>query len=485
MQKSCVKCGSQFEVTDDDLKFYEKVSPTFNDIKIQIPAPNQCPDCRLQRRMAHRNEWSLYSRKCDLSDKQIVSIYSPDVPFEVYEQSEWWSDKYDPLEYGREFDFSKTFFEQFNELNMSVPKASIINAKSENSAYTNYSAENNNLYMVVGGLGCERCYHSYRIFYSSDICDCYDMYKCERCYMCNECSELFDCTGCLRCQNGSDLKYCLDCNGCNHCFGCINMRNKKYCIMNKEYSEAEYESKVVELMKDPKKTLADISKFQSKFPRRSSYIIQCTNSTGDRLMQCKNCSNCYTVTDMEDCKYTQIAVGSKDCVDCNFSDNCELMFFSANNEKNYHILYGCMNWYNKYTIYCTNCFYSTNLFGCSGMKKHNYCILNKQYSKEEYEELIPKIIDHMKTTNEWGEYFPFELSPFAYNETVAHEYYPLTKEEVEKRGFKWKEMKDEIPKVEKIISASQLPDTIEDIPDDVLNWAIKCEETDRPFKIVK
>jgi hypothetical protein len=119
------------------------------------------------------------------------------------------------------------------------------------------------------------------------------------------------------------------------------------------------------------------------------------------------------------------------------------------------------------------------------MKKHNYCILNKQYSKEEYEELIPKIIDHMKTTNEWGEYFPYELSPFAYNETVAHEYYPLTKEEVEKQGFKWKEMKDEIPKVEKIISASQLPDTIEEIPDDVLNWAIKCEETDRPFKIVK
>jgi len=30
-----------------------------------------------------------------------------------------------------------------------------------------------------------------------------------------------------------------------------------------------------------------------------------------------------------------------------------------------------------------------------------YCILNKQYSKEEYEELVPKIIEHMQKTGEW------------------------------------------------------------------------------------
>ncbi len=91
----------------------------------------------------------------------------------------------------------------------------------------------------------------------------------------------------------------------------------------------------------------------------------------------------------------------------------------------------------------------------------------------------------MTENKEWGYFFPSDISPHAYNETVANFYYHLTREEVEKRGFKWKEMKDELPKVEKIISASQLPDTIESVPDDILNWAIKCEITDRPFKIVK
>jgi len=121
--------------------------------------------------------------------------------------------------------------------------------------------------------------------------------------------------------------------------------------------------------------------------------------------------------------------------------------------------------------------------------------LNKQYSKEEYEELVPKIVEHMKQTREFGEFFPVTLSPFAYNETVAPEYFPLTREEVESRGWKWRDQVDEIPKVEKIIPAEQLPDSIDDIPDssavalaeadDILNWAIKCEATERPFIITK
>jgi hypothetical protein len=50
--------------------------------------------------------------------------------------------------------------------------------------------------------------------------------------------------------------------------------------------------------------------------------------------------------------------------------------------------------------------------------------LNKKYSKEDYETLLPKIIDHMKKTGEWGEFFPMEISPFKYEETKAVDYFP-------------------------------------------------------------
>jgi hypothetical protein len=114
-----------------------------------------------------------------------------------------------------------------------------------------------------------------------------------------------------------------------------------------------------------------------------------------------------------------------------------------------------------------------------------YCIFNKQYSKEEYEKIVPTIIEHMISTGEWGEFFPIELSPFGYNETVAPEYFPLTKDQITTKNWKWCDQEDVIPNVSKSIPSKNLPDSINDIPEDILNWAVVCGETGRPFKIIK
>jgi hypothetical protein len=42
-----------------------------------------------------------------------------------------------------------------------------------------------------------------------------------------------------------------------------------------------------------------------------------------------------------------------------------------------------------------------------------------------------------------------------------------------------------MPKVSRVIPAVKLPDAIDDVPDDILNWAIECEATKRPFRIIK
>ncbi len=138
MSTACTHCRQNFEITDADLQFYDKVSPVIGGKKFPIPPPTLCPDCRTQRRFAFRNERKLYHRKCDYSGKQMISVYSPDKRYTVYEPAVWWSDVYDPLTYGRDFDFNRPFFDQFAELNRAVPKAAIQNAKSENCEYTNY-----------------------------------------------------------------------------------------------------------------------------------------------------------------------------------------------------------------------------------------------------------------------------------------------------------------------------------------------------------
>src|SRR3989344_4452282 len=105
MQHQCTQCSAPFEITDSDLAFYETVSPAFNGKKELIPPPTLCPDCRVQRRMAWRNDRTFYHRKCDLTGKQIISIYPENSPLTVYHQSGWYSDKWDPMTYGQEFDF--------------------------------------------------------------------------------------------------------------------------------------------------------------------------------------------------------------------------------------------------------------------------------------------------------------------------------------------------------------------------------------------
>ena len=160
----------------------------------------------------------------------------------------------------------------------------------------------------------------------------------------------------------------------------------------------------------------------------------------------------------------------------------------------YKIFFCFWCWENVSDIYYSYlCRWSKNLFGCIGLRNAQYCILNKQYTKEEYESLVPRIIEHMKKTWEWWEFFPSSISPFWYNETVANEYFPITTRTDAinrvssdwKPLFKWSDYKSPKPDVSKTIPADKLPDNIKYIPDDILNWAIVCEITKKPFRIIK
>ncbi|MBI2047717.1 MAG: hypothetical protein HYT27_01120 [Parcubacteria group bacterium] len=113
--KNCQNCKQSFVIESEDFDFYEK---------IKVPPPTFCPDCRSQRRMTWRNERSLYKRK-DAFGNDTISIYAPEKPFTVYKRDYWWSDKWDPLDYAIDYDFSKPFFVQFRELLERVPVAGV------------------------------------------------------------------------------------------------------------------------------------------------------------------------------------------------------------------------------------------------------------------------------------------------------------------------------------------------------------------------
>jgi hypothetical protein len=260
----------------------------------------------------------------------------------------------------------------------------------------------------------------------------------------------------------------------------VGLRNKKFHIYNIAYGEEEYRGKLQELRRAP--DMAAFEQLRASVPHRATQALQCEDSTGDQLLQCKNCHDCYTLKHSQDCAHSAVGENDKDCRDANFFDNCELQYFCSNLEKNYHCAFCMLAWYCKECFYVMNSFNSSYLFGCSGMKKHQYCILNKQYTKEEYEVMVPKIIAHMRSTGEWGEFFPSSISPFAYNETIAQEWYPMSESEAKAQGLKWQSNEEETEKY--LGPDAVVPADIQDVSDEVIKRILRCSVTGKPFKII-
>ena len=146
--RSCRQCSSLFPITNKDMEFYEKVSPSFSGKRYLIPPPTLCPECRQQRRLAFHNERSLYKRNCNATGKEIISMYSPDKPYTVYAEEYWWSDAWNPLDYGMDIDFTKRFLSQYHELFHRVPKNALLIQECENAAYLNFVYRLKNCYHV-------------------------------------------------------------------------------------------------------------------------------------------------------------------------------------------------------------------------------------------------------------------------------------------------------------------------------------------------
>jgi hypothetical protein len=230
--------------------------------------------------------------------------------------------------------------------------------------------------------------------------------------------------------------------------------------------------------------------FLLSIPRRNLQQENVENVTGDFIKTSKNIYQGFSVENCQDCRYLQDASELSDVIDCDdMADRCQLCqeVLMAEQAYNCQFILGAVGVSNL--LYCDYCFNSSDSFGCTGLRRHRkYCILNKQYTKEEYETLVPKIIEHMIQTGEWGQFFPASLSPFGYNETTAQEYFPMTKEEALQKGLNWSDYEAPAPVVAKVVNQEQmkkLPDNIKDIPDDILNWALTCEVTGKPYKIIK
>jgi Zn ribbon nucleic-acid-binding protein len=223
-----------------------------------------------------------------------------------------------------------------------------------------------------------------------------------------------------------------------------------------------------------------------KFPPRPVYDDFSVNCTGSYVFQSKNCKKSFDVSGVEDGKHLFMLslAPMKDCYDVSaWGNNINLAYEAVAVGENISNVRFCDEAGLSLldAEYSKMLFGGSHMFGCVGLKKGEYCILNKQYTKEEYEILIPKIKKHMNEMPyidragrryKYGEFFPTEFSPFPYNDTLAQRFFPMPFTEAEKKNY--------------VITkkAEELPDHIKDAPQSILSEVIGCKTCGRGYKLI-
>lgn len=203
--------------------------------------PVICPQCSWRLQLAFRNEKTLSFRACALCKKQTLSTYPSDSPYTVYCVPCWKSDQWNPLDYAKDYQLSRSFFDQLNELFQAVPRPALFHiGENPDCQYANYLFRSKQVYLGFSIVESENVYYSRNIDRSTDIVDCLNCTQCELLYECVDCQ---NCTRSAHLHSSeacADCSWCYDCVDCQNCFGCIGLRHKKYCWLNEQLTEEEF-----------------------------------------------------------------------------------------------------------------------------------------------------------------------------------------------------------------------------------------------------
>lgn len=407
---------------------------------------------------------NIQQKRKDISFKDFIKEIASRRPMTFYKH-EWWISRYpqtdrvsnlvstDQYEHQREEFLTKwkerndevSFFDQFSELFASLPKERCFQmAAWENTQYADVVRWSKDVYLsnfvviwcenvlysmwcredctnVLNSLmvytGSENVYQSvwvitsYNVFYSKYLSGC------------------------------SDIWFSQNMQWCTHCIACHDLQNKSYCIQNKQYTKEEYLSKKQSFMKKTEKFdewFASLSKpwfnLWSWEDVSWTFVVESQN-TSDSLLS-YNLTDCKNVvlwgwddgdTNMNDV-FIWWAVFSNDVYAVHGTAESEHVYCSTLIIKSSQIYY---SWG------CESCSYC---FGCIWLRNASYCILNKQYSKEERHRIVDEISTQMK--NEWvlWDFFPSSMNPFYYNDTAAYLIDDtVDKDDIKNEWFLWRD----------------------------------------------
>ncbi|MDC0358308.1 hypothetical protein OAO01_05780, partial [Oligoflexia bacterium] len=330
---SCKKCAAAFAIDSEETDFLSRVSPNLLS-KLPLPIPSLCPQCRLQRRMAHRNQIYV-TRGSSASNEALFSMYLGQPPFPLLSNADWWDEKgWRPENFGQTFDFARPFFDQWRELRDQVPRpATNVEAPlMENSSYCNNTGELKNCYFVFDANTCEDCLYTETATGCRDCIDCSYCIECELCYDSVGCIKSYAVQSSTHCEDCSDCAFLFNCRSCRNCFGCVNLRRREYCVFNHQLSAQEYQEYLAALDLSSWETRRQITdqleELRQQHPLPHLFGSQIEDCSGNLITRARAVQDSYLVDNAERLKYC-FAVGQSlsDCQDLTiWGQNAELVY---------------------------------------------------------------------------------------------------------------------------------------------------------------
>jgi len=431
-------------------------------------------------------------------------MFAPNLKYTIYCPKCWFSDDWDPRDFGRDYDFTRPFFEQYSELLRKAPLQglSLGNESMESSPYNNHAVHLKNCYLLFESMENENCAYGFFVIQSYNVLDCSLIVSSNNCYDVMNAYRVSNSAGCRgQLTESIDCFFLRDSDNCQNCFGGANLKNKQYVMFGQQLTKEEYQQERAKYdLGSYKGYLAAQRKaeeFWNTQTVKAHYEGMTQDCSGNYIFQSKNCKECYEVIGVENCKYMfmNLAPPQNDSYDISASAGPLELLYEGN-----VVGQGCSSckFIKDIGVGASNIEYSngswsgSNQFGCVSARRMSYCILNKQYDEESFNELKTKIKKHMdempyvdkrRNIYKYGEFFPIELSPLPYNDSLASIFFPLEKAEALASNYGWQEREDNKHSV--TLDAASIPDHINDAHESILNEVIGCIECGRGFRIIK
>lgn len=456
--------------------------------KFNVPLPGLTPEQIRFHHYAFRNEINVFFRTCDYTGEKIISQFPQESPFRVFRHDIWWEKEFEVPE--AEYNPNEPFFKQFRRLQLKIPRMSIAcDSTMENCPYVNCANHCKNCHMIFATGDCEDCHYCINSERSTTCMDMSIAHECTLCYAIVSCRTCYNIDFSAYCTDCSDSRFLYDCRRCRNCFLCTGLVGKTYCFLNKQYSKQEYEGKIAKFANLDNDKIAELYKkleeLRKNYIHHYANIVGSGNCTGNDISFSGNCLNSYIIEYSRDCINGTSLRKCKDCLDFDlWGDPGELCYNSNSCGYNVYNLRMCFDCWNncRFLAYCDSCPGCENCFGCVGIKYKKYCILNKEYSRTEYEKLVSFIIKKMTETGEWGKFFPAYCSPHPLNNSMTYEYFYTDEKLAKKLGFEWMDKSFEYKYDEKLLYKGST--VAADIKfEDIKGKFLLCSKTHLPFNI--